>query len=472
VKKILLLLSSIVFAVVLLSGAYSGGAPVAAQTSSVKPNIVFIIADDMRYSDLTYMPKTRRLLGAKGMRFKQAFVSYGMCCPSRATIMRGQYAHNHGVWFNENGPPESTGWEGYKYNGGEKDNVATRLRGAGYRTGLFGKYLNGYINTTYIPPGWTKWFATFDLQYFNYDVNNGGHITHYGSGKSDYQTDVLRRQTRKFIGTSVAKHKPFFAYVAPTAPHEPATPAPRDAHTYDGEKAPRLPSFNEKDTSDKPPWISNNARLGADQIAQIDALHENRAESLQAVDDLVEGVVNKLKIDGVAHTTYIFFTSDNGWQHGEHRILCCKRWPYEESIQVPLLVRGPNVSPGSTNKLTLNTDFLPTFTDLAGIQAPRYVDGRSLRPLLEGGATTWRTAILLEARRYQSEHTNLYGIRTSGSKYVEYEGGFRELYDLNTDPYELTNNYDAARPPTSLAARLQDLKVCAGATCRAAEDGP
>jgi N-acetylglucosamine-6-sulfatase len=466
-----LLLASVAFAIiVLLSGAYSRGAPVAAQTSPTKPNVVFILADDMRYDDLKYMPKTRSLLSSRGMSFNQAFVSNAHCCPSRATIMRGQYAHNTGVWFSSN--RSDGGWEAYKDNGYETDNVATRLSDAGYRTGLFGKYLNGYSGTS-VPPGWVDWFAMEPVEYFDYDVNDNGTIVHYDSDESDYSTDVLSEQTQQFIDASVAQDKPFFAYVAPKAPHGPATPAPRDLHTYDGEQAPRPPSFNEGDVSDKPPWISSLPPLSAYQVAQIDTRQENRAESLQAMDDLVEGVVNKLKSAGVLDNTYIFFTSDHGWESGEHRIRSKKWQPYEESIHVPLLVRGPGVAAGSTtNELVLNTDFLPTFANLAGIKRPGYVDGRSLRPVLKGRATMWRTAILLERRDFSNPDAGYDGIRTSnGSKYLEYEGGFREFYDLNTDPYELSNTYNATNPPTSLADRLQALKVCARDACRAAEDG-
>jgi arylsulfatase A-like enzyme len=326
-----------------------------------------------------------------------------------------------------------------------------------------------------VPPGWDDWFATTTYDFFDYPVENDGTTRHYGTDDRDYSTDVLKRQTRQFIDARVASGKPFFAYVSLVAPHEPATPAPRDLHTYDGAKAPRPPSFNEKDVSDKPPWISRSPSLSANQITQIDALHEDRIESLQALDQLVEGIVKSLSNAGALENTYIFFTSDNGWHFGEHRIEDEKWRPYEESIHMPLLVRGPGVAAGSTtDKLALNTDFFPTFTDLAGIQTPSYVDGRSLRPVLEGSATTWRTAILLE-RRVLSSRTHaseFYGIRTdAGRKYVEYGGGFRELYNLSTDPYELSNEYDAATPPAYLASRVRALKGCAGDSCRAAENG-
>jgi arylsulfatase A-like enzyme len=471
-RRAVLLLASAALAVLFVS-AISGSTPTAAQTTPAKPNFVFILTDDMRKDDLKYMPKTRSLLGAQGMQLENAFVSNPVCCPSRATIMRGQYTHNTGVWHNNNGP--DGGWQGYKTHGNEQDNIATRFHDAGYRAGLFGKYLNGYDGTT-VPPGWDDWFAMLPSDgFFNYYVNDNGTKKYFGTRASDYSTDVLRRETRSFIDASIVARKPFLAYVAPKAPHEPATPAPRHANAFDGEKAPRLPSFNESDMSDKPPWMQSRPLLSTTQIAQIDARQESRAEALQSVDELVEAVVNKLQNVGALDNTYVVFTSDNGWHHGEHRIRSGKYEPYEESIRMPLLVRGPGVQAGtSTDKLTLNTDFFPTFTDLAGVTTPEYVDGRSLRPVLEGNATTtWRTAFLLERRRdEQFPNPSLYGIRTSdGKKYIEYEGGFKELYDLKTDPYELNNSYNANSSPADLATRLQALKDCAGATCRTAEDG-
>jgi N-acetylglucosamine-6-sulfatase len=445
----------------------------AAQPSaSAKPNFVFIVADDMRNDDLAYMPKTNALLGDQGMRFERAFVSIPLCCPSRATILRGQYAHNSGVWKNTSGL--DGGWEGFKTHGGEQDNLATRLHDAGYRTGLFGKYLNGYEGTNYVPRGWDDWFAAFAHKKYDYDVNDNGTITYFGTDRPDYSTDVFTRQTKQFIGRSVSAGKPFFAYVAPATPHSPLHPALRHLDAFDGQQALHLPSFNEEDVSDKPPWIQELPMLDDAQAAQMDTWHQNRAEMLLSLDALVAGVVEKLRSERVLRKTYIVFTSDNGWHHGEHRIPGKKGRPYEESIHVPLLVRGPGVPAGSTtDKLALNTDYLPTFMDLAGIRTPGYVDGRSLRLLLEGNAatTSWRTAILLELRHHRVAEQSYYAIRTAGRKYVEYEGGSRELYELQTDPYELVNTYDATTPPRVLVQRLQALESCAGAECRAAEDG-
>src|SRR5919112_2314725 len=465
----------------LLSLGVAGSISKDAEAPTAKPNIVFILADDMRKHDLEYMPKTRALLKDKGMRFENAFVSNGLCCPARATIMRRQYAHNTGVWLN--GGPDEGGWHAYRSNGNEQDNVATRLEAAGYRTGLFGKYLNGYSNTTVIPSGWDRWFATFHppWEYFDYDVNDDGTIRHFGTKDSDYQTDVLKRKTKTFIGASVTQGEPFFAYVAPLAPHGPTISAPRDQHTYDGLKAPRSPSFNEQDVSDKPPWIQQLPRLSDTKQARIDDKQEKQAETLQALDDLVAEVVGKVRNKGVMDNTYVFFTSDNGVHRGEHRIPGDKGRPYEQDVHMPLLVRGPGVAAGrQAHKLTLNTDYLPTFTDLActssspcNTQNWTYVpDGRSIRPVLKGNATTWRSTILLEAHQMNAGSTpSYYGVRTSDKKYLEYEGGEREFYDLTTDPYELSNKYPVTTPSAGLVSRLHALKTCAGGGCRAAENG-
>jgi N-acetylglucosamine-6-sulfatase len=479
-RKTVLVFASVALAIVLSLGAYSCGVPAAAQTSPPKPNFVFILADDMRYDDLKYMPKTRSALEDRGMTFANAYVSFGLCCPSRATILRGQYAHNTGVWTNGNRADSSGGWQAFRDNGHEQDNLATRLNDAGYRTALLGKYLNNYDGSV-VPPGWDRWFAAFDrdpnedqAHYYDYSVNDNGTTRHFGSQPRDYMTDVMREETLQFIDDSAGRGEPFFAYVAPRAPHGPPKPAPRDENTFDGLQAPRLPSFNENDVSDKPPWIRSLRRLDDTQKAQIDAHYEGRVETLQALDDLVQAVVKELSDTGVLQNTYVVFASDNGWQLGEHRIVQEKRQPYEESIHVPLLVRGPGVpANATTHKLVLNTDYFPTFTALAGATTPDYVDGRSLRPVLGGSTTaTWRTAILLERAYLDEPATWFEGILTSDErKYIEYAGGFRESYDLGADPYELRNSYDAATPPARLAARLQALKGCAGDSCRAAENG-
>ena len=196
---------------------------------------------------------------------------------------------------------------------------------------------------------------------------------------------------------------------------------------------------------------------------------------LQAVDDMVEGVVNALAETGRLENTYIFFTSDNGFLLGEHGLVG-KGAPYEEAIRVPLAVRGPSIRAGSTtDRITLNIDLAPTFADLAGASLPTFIDGRSLRPLFASDAATWRTAFLGEF--WNKGDTKTYkAIRTASAvKYVEYEKkGKKELYNLNDDPYELESQHDTVdtalrNDMLELRKALHALEDCAGESYRTAE---
>jgi N-acetylglucosamine-6-sulfatase len=458
-----------------------------AQTVPAKPNFVFIITDDMRKDDLTreYMPNTHNLIASQGMTFNNAYVPLASCCPTRASVLRGQYVHNHRVWHSTPNGPDS-GWEGWNVQGRENDNLATHLQGGGYRTGLFGKYFNGYKSTGKPPLGWSDFFAkNLGSGYFNYSVNDNGVTRSYGSAPGDYFTDVISKESQEFIEQSVNQGKPFFLYVAPNAPHEPSTPAPRHVNSFNGEPAPRLDSYNEATVSDKPPWLSSLPTISSTEAAAIQRRHEDRVESLQAVDEMVGALVNKLSDPdgpGTAReqltNTYIVFTSDNGWQHGEHRIAKHKERPYEESSHMPLLIRGPGVAAGSTaDSLVTFPDFMPTFLELGGIAIPDYVDGTSLVPLLNGTVNDkdtvtddWRNAILLEGHDPGSPERDYFAIRTAaGLKYIEYRSGFKEFYNLasDSDPFEMNSNPSSA--PAALVDRLQRLKTCAAATCRAIE---
>jgi N-acetylglucosamine-6-sulfatase len=464
--------------VLLLTWTPSAG-PRKAQAATGRPNFVFVLTDDMRYDDLSYMPKTRSLLEGKGMAFDNALVSNPLCTPSRASILRGQYPHNTGVWTNKPTSPDG-GEPAFRANGDDQDSLATRLQGAGYSTGLFGKYMNHYSDT-YIPPGWDRWFTTYTFDYFDYKANDQGTVGRFGTASRDYATDVIKSKAVQFVSDSVARGEPFFAYVAPFAPHYPSTPAPRDEHDYDNTQAPRLPSFNEADVSDKPPWIQQLPELGQTKTASMDSRHEDRIETLQAVDDTVGKLVATLRNDGQLANTYIFFTSDNGEFYGEHRITNGKARPYEEAYRIPLLVRGPGVARGDrTAKMALNIDYAPTMLALAGEAQAPYFDGRPLTPLLDGtDPASWRIGSLIE-RRASNEGggtPDSEGIRSENLSYVEYSTGEKELYDLSEDPYELTNEYDPDAPPTGMASRLKALKTCASdavtpmVTCSVAEDG-
>src|SRR3954453_8400656 len=351
--------------------------------STAQPNIIFILTDDLDYASAYRFPSINSLLREQGAGFENDFVSYSLCCPSRATILTGLYAHNHDVRGNT--PPDG-GFQKFYSEGLEKDTIAVRLQQSGYKTALFGKYLNnfpgGAVRATYVPPGWDEWYGKLDEQkLYDYRINENGQVVRYDNNTEDFYTDVLSGQVVDFIRREAADSKPFFMYVAPTAPHMPADPAERHKNAFADEKVPHTPSFDEEDLSDKPSWFKNEPSLFAHPIISgtirgIEELlsthnYRKRLGSMLAVDDMVASLVQELKDVGKLDNTFIFFTSDNGWLQGEHHIAAGKVLPYEESVRVPLFVRGPGVPAGSkVDKLVLNTDFASTFADLAGKPYP------------------------------------------------------------------------------------------------------
>ncbi len=494
----------------------------ASQARAGRPNFIIVLTDDLdqQLGSLEYMPQVQDLLVKQGLTFSNFLVNVSLCCPSRTSLLRGQYVHNHGIY--SNGLPTG-GFEKAFAEGMENNTLATVLQSAGYRTGLAGKYLNGYpydATMTYIPPGWDEWYSPVEggpYNGFNYQMNENGRVYSYGSGPQDYATDVLASKASGFIQRSAASGKPFFLYLATYAPHWPAIPAPRHAQLFTGVQAPRTPSFNEADLSDKP---VNRALLTPTEINAIDNLYRNRLRTLQAVDEMVASLYQALAASGQLDNTYILFTSDNGFHLGQHRLLPGKGTMYEEDIRVPLVVRGPGVPPGqSTDALTAMIDLAPTLLDLAEAAIPAYTDGRSLRHFLQGGPPApWRQAFLLEMypdhngrgsppENFETIGAGLPGalepldpgdapalssgaenegvsstapeprwlaIRTERYKFIERENGSRELYDLQADSDEMENIYSAA--PAGLIALLGDwlylLYHCAAVTCRLAENAP
>ena len=353
------------------------------------------------------------------------------------------------------------------------------LRRAGYRTAHVGKYLNGYgyPDPREVPPGWDDWYATTNAtsyKMFNFDLNVNGRLVGYGDRSSDYQTDVLASKASRYIAARARRGAPFFLSVAPVAPHRDGSrsgfpnplPAPRHAGAFRDEPLPRPPSFNEDDVSDKPPEI--HGRLSARQIRDVKKGYRSELESLLAVDDLVERLIGTLRRTGQLDDTVVAFTSDNGYFHGEHRLKFVKSWMYEEATRVPLLVRGPGFPPGATrDQLVANVDLAPTIVDLANASAERRMDGRSLVPLARDPTTGRTRDVLLEA--HDPPRPAYSAIRTLRYVYAEYREGYRELYDLERDPFQLESVHDDPEYRVvrlELAQRLAELKDCAGASCR------
>jgi arylsulfatase A-like enzyme len=445
-----------------------------AESAINQPNIIFVLTDDLDYASAQKMPEIGSLLVEEGASFENTFASQSLCCPSRATILTGLYAHNSGIKGNR--LPDG-GFPKFRDEGLEEDTIAVRLQESGYRTAYFGKYMNLYPSQedpTYVPPGWDEWRGLIEnYESYNYQINENGEVVSYGSEEEDFFTDLLSEKATDFVSRSAPEDQPFFAYVAPTAPHEPAAPAERHERAFADEKAPRPPSFNEEDVSDKPSWVQDIAPFDDEDISETDERYQKRLESMLAVDEMVASLVEELEAAGELENTYIFFTSDNGFLQGEHRWNNTKDRPYEESARVPLFVRGPGIAPGmGVENLALNTDFAPTFAELGGVSFP--ADGRSLVPLMRGEEpASWRSAVLLEG--FVGRSPRVFGaVRTEDFKYVEYGNGEEELYDLEEDPYELESLHETADSSLveDLKARLEALRDCAYEGCQEAEDAP
>ncbi len=477
--------------------------------SAAPPNIVFILTDDLAVSDMEQLPELRARFTAQGTSFDRAFVSLSMCCPSRATTLRGQYAHNTGIL--RNGAPDG-GYGVFRDRGLESSTVATWLHDAGYRTGLFGKYLNGYPNKRdplAIPPGWDDWVVPSRgeaTSSYNYQLNDNGTLVHHGDDPEDHITDVLAAQAVQFIEASHEARRPFFAYVATYAPHAPAVPVPRHADAFAGATAPRGGAVNEADVSDKPAWLQALDLLDGPATRKLDGTARRRLASMLGVQDLVERVLDTLTKTGELDRTYLVFTSDNGYHLGQHRMPEGKDTYFEEDIRVPLYVRGPGVLAGQVRaELVVNTDLAATFAEMAGIVPAAQNDGRSWLSLLRGETPAWRKGALLEhwgsatgepargkganraeestlerpdgsGRKGSRRHVNLHvppfaGVRSDRYTYVRYDDGDRDLYDLAADPQQLQDI--AASASTTLLASLDRwlhaMRKCKGEGCRLAE---
>jgi arylsulfatase A-like enzyme len=440
------------------------------------------MTDDMNAAALEVMPNVRRLLVDQGTTFVNSVVSYPLCCPSRGTFLTGQYAHNHGVLGN--GPPDG-GFAKLRAD----ETLPVWLQRAGYHTVHIGKFLNGYgrQQPTEIPPGWSQWYGSVDpttYRMWGYTLNENGTLRQYGTvdveDPATYQTDVYAGKAVAYVKRRAPAAEPFFLSFAPLAPHGEGAPAglidernPRPAPRHRGAleqvTLPRPPSYNEADVADKPASVRNRPLITPQVERRIEDVRlRGRLESLLAVDDAVGDIVAALESAGELDNTHLVFTSDNGWMQGEHRIPAGKVVPYEESIRVPLIIRGPGVPTGKrVSTIAANIDLAPTILDAADAQPALNVDGRSLLPIAAQDDAVARGIVIETGPRERGAWYT--GLRAPRWKYVEHSTGERELYDLRTDPYELTSVHADpayARTRRALAARLATLRTCQGDTCR------
>lgn len=441
-----------------------------------RPNIVLVMVDDMDARMLDDLPRLRSLTVDRGLSFTAAYTAAPVCCPSRASLLRGQYPHNTGVLAN--GPPQG-GFGAFRNGGLEASTMATWLQGAGYRTGLIGKYLNDYEKSLkHVPSGWNRWFVYGGKgKYRSYRVSDQGKVREYGKDKQrkQYQTDVLARKAVQFVASAPAA-SPLFLFLAPSTPHEPASPAKRHKRAAIARsRAPRVPSFNEEDMSDKIAFWRNKGRLSEKRIREIDSLYIKQQKSMFSVEDMIEDVIAALEETDRLANTYIVFASDNGLHHGEHRVGVDKNTAFEESTRVPLIVVGPGVPAAArSDALVSLIDLAPTFAEWAGAVVPAFVDGRSLAPLLAGGSPgTWRDAVISELLRGPKDGFTV--LRQESYVYTRYGDGESELYDLEDDPYQL-DDISASVPASlldSLQSRLEAFATCGGdgSSCHAVDGG-
>jgi arylsulfatase A-like enzyme len=518
-----------------------------------KPNFVVIQTDDQTIDQLyaTYtppggapipaMPNTLASIAGKGMTFNRYYVSYPLCCPSRVSLLTGRYAHNHNVRGNV---PPNGGYTGFSFRQADTHNIATWLQGAGYRTIHIGKFLNGYGDEPFdngmtVPPGWNAWHSVLkadtDHYFYGYTLNDNGVLDgpigdpgnwetrEYGvrddfgcpfaplNGQPClYETDILTRiANEEMVGTP--EGQPFYLQLDYTAPHgdfrRPAGPEPATRHydSFSGAPYPHGPSegFNEGNVNDKPRFIREAAYLSPTESHTYRVYYQKALESLRAIDDGVQQVINTLGAMGRLRNTYIVFTSDNGFFYGEHRLTGGKFLAYEPSTHLPFLIRGPGIKPASsTGELAGNIDIAPTILELAGAKADKSIDGRSLVPYLLDPALRTRRPLLFEsfvetndveaqggqplaarasagaARGARSGEAgasiiappkDYEGIRLGPYKYIAWPDGEKELYDINKDPFELNNK---ARDPNFapikgfLHRELERLETCVGRTCQ------
>ncbi len=398
-------------------------------------NVVVILSDDERVDGTTVMKNVQRLIADHGITFSDYHVTTSLCGPSRASILTGQYSHHTGVIQN---------FDKHVF-AEQRNDLPVWLHEAGYETALVGKYLNSAtgLSRTGIPPGWDDWQAMDSAPmeaYYNYSINDNGRLVHYGSKPSDYSTDVLAHKAVQFI--QQARH-PFFLYFAPVAPHLPAIPANRDQGKLENIAPIHSPAFNQRNIGKEPWRFWHKDLLSAAAQLYINHVRIRQEESLLALDRSVRSVVRALKARHELKTTVIVYTSDNGFLWGEHR-LGGKVWPYQESTHVPLIVRAPwTTTAHRNNQPVLNIDLAPTISELAGVKPGLPEDGRSFVPFLHGEQVPWRHDFLVE---YLGQELLRKGgpppyvaVQNRRHLYVEYKNGWRELYNLKKDPWELNN---------------------------------
>ncbi|XP_037935139.1 N-acetylglucosamine-6-sulfatase-like [Teleopsis dalmanni] len=481
----------------------------AALTPAEKPNILLVLTDDqdVALGGMMPMKQVQALLGKEGATFNNAFTSSPLCCPSRASLLSGKYAHNHRTTNNS----LSGGCNGnYWLKNVEPHALPVLLQTAGYHTFFAGKYLNEYRGEK-VPPGWNDFHGLHgNSKYYNYTLRENAQNVSY---TNTYLTDLLSSRTLEFLGKPELVSAPFFAMVATPAPHAPFIPAERHRNSFANIEAPRTPNFNHISESLEKHWLVGSSKLIPTKTLKLmDTYFQQRWETLLAVDELVATVWKLLADQKKLDNTYIIFTSDNGYHIGQFAQPFDKRQPYDTDIRIPLLMSGPTIPKGiEINAPAVLVDLVPTILEWAQLSDQTNGDGESLHALLvnavgydalldkqytrsllvqhwgEGNVDTYNaecpwskkdrlTECTIEgACHCQDAWNNTYAcIRhfsyNTNRLYCEFRDNenFVEGYDVDDDPFQMTNmGYEwlpIERALYSLA--LQNLTKCAGPSCR------
>ncbi|KAJ3030951.1 UNVERIFIED_CONTAM: hypothetical protein HDU68_007151 [Siphonaria sp. JEL0065] len=480
----------------------------AAGAAVKKPNIIFLLTDDqdVRMNSLDYMPILQKHLGEGGTKFDKHYVTTAICCPSRVSILKGQFAHNTN--FTDVAPPLG-GFDLFLEQKLDEEYLPVWLQRAGYSTNYIGKFINGYgvPNHKKQPKGWDRfdilvnpWIYDFYHPVFARDGNEPKHYPDI------HQVDVIREKALNILADVTKEEKPFFLYLAPSAPHTTVRlpddddfpdwpegpdisrllvtdtiPANRHKNLFPHERIPRIPSFNSAIVSGKPKYIEELPLLNQTSIDTLDHWYRQRLRNLQSVDELLGSVIDFLSEEELDNT-YIFYSTDNGYHLGLHRLNAGKTTPYEDDVNVPFFVRGPGVAKGKVrHDVNSHTDIAPTFLQIAGASQSAYpFDGEPIpihaydvedkdRETL--GVEFWRPLVPEYYPVPFGEENTYRSLRVNGDGYsylyTVWCTGHHELYDHIKDPYQLENVYD--KSSRNLINRLDALLVavhdCKGAKC-------
>ncbi|MDZ4286350.1 MAG: sulfatase, partial [Prosthecobacter sp.] len=421
-----------------------GAAVVRGAEPSLRPNIMFILIDDLRPDALSCsghpFVKTPNIdrIALEGATFRNAFVTTPLCFPSRASFLSGQYAHRNGIKYAQDRAPL-----------GHRLNTFPRLlQRAGYETAFMGKW---HLGNEEIPaPGIDRW-VTFREQgeYVDPKLNIDGKF----ETTKGYLTDLLTDHAIEFI--TRRRSKPFLVYLSHKAVHAPFIPAERHKDLF--ADIPIIRALSAQDTLEGKPVLRRpgiNLSPNDPDVHSSDEMIRNQLRCLIAVDEGIKRIFDALEQTKQLDQTMIVFTSDHGYFWGEHD-LGGKHGPYDEALRIPLLLRYPKlIKPGSKfDPFVLNIDLAPTMLDVANVPVPDSMQGRSLLPLLNGNTAGARTSFLAEF--FLGNGTNRFptwqAVRNARWKYIRYTDWpeMDELYDLQADPMEMRNLINEPRAETA-----------------------